>query len=172
MVIRYNWTLEEFLRGYHYYYRFACRPLFRFCFHFIFGMMMVGGVWGIYNAVRDDRSSLAICWVFTFVGVCWFAIRPFWHCWSLRRKFARHPDKDVEIEWQVADDRLSRWAQGHLVFSWEMFRMAVRAPVGLLLYFPNGSFYWLPRHGFTSDAEFERFITFLKGKLHGFYNVV
>jgi hypothetical protein len=55
--------------------------------------------------------------------------------------------------------------------SWQAYTKVVCTPTGVMLY-PNDQIYhWLPRHGFTSDAEFERFVEIAKSKLQRHYDV-
>lgn len=137
--------------------------------------MLAGGIWTIFWIITHrgsgDNPPLIFYLAFVIAGVYWFAIRPFHFRWMLRRKFTNNPDRNLVIEWQVDEDQLSRSGHWRSAFEWEMFRMILSTPRGVLLYFPTGSFFWLPRHGFVSDAEFERFIALAKGKLHGFYHM-
>jgi hypothetical protein len=172
VAIRFRWTADELLRAYHYHFRHTCRPIFRFGLHSIFGLVLLGGVLMLFTSGPSGKAPLPVPIGFLIVGTYWFAVRPFERRWLTRRQFSKRPDRDMEIEWQVGGDKIftrSTLAQSEI--SWQAFTKMVGTPTGVMLY-PNDQIYhWLPRHGFASDAEFERFIEIAKSKIQRHYDV-
>ncbi len=88
------------------------------------------------------------------------------------RQFVKRPDKDMEIEWEIAPDKLVvRSPIGNSDLSWKAFVKIVRTPSGLMLYSLEGLFHYLPRRGFASDADFEQVAELAKSKLQRFCHV-
>jgi hypothetical protein len=173
ITIRYRWTVDEFLQGYHYNTRLTCRPIFRLGLHFLFGLSLAGGIASMIFGGPAGKAPLGISVVFILAGVYWFAIYPFERRWMLRRKFAKHPEKDVEIEWQITTDKLvSRSVLWNSEFSWQMLTMVACAPTGIMLYPSDEISYFIPRHGFAGDAEFQSLAELAKSKVKRFYHVV
>jgi hypothetical protein len=129
-------------------------------------------VCGILEYFKGNETLLALPVGFIIVGVYWFAIRPFERRWTIRRKYAKRPDKDIEIEWEIAPDKISqRSSLGHSESSWEALVKTVRTPSGLMLYSLDQVFHYLPRRGFASDTEFEQVVELAKSKVRRFYSV-
>jgi hypothetical protein len=172
VAVRFRWTADELLQAYRYHFRHICRPVFRFGLHFIFALFLFCGVVTLTALRPDDKSPLLVSIGFLVVGIYWFAIRPFDRRWTVRRRFSKRPDRDIEIEWQAFSDKVlihSALAQSEA--SWQAFAKMVRTPSGFLLYPNDQMFHWLPRHGFASDTEFDRFDELTKGKIRRRYIV-
>jgi hypothetical protein len=169
IIIRYRWTADALLEAHRYHFRQSCRPVFRFSLYLIFALMLVAGASGIWKGGGD---SMPISIALLAGGIYFLAIRPFEQRWVIRRRFNKRPDRDMEIEWQVAADKiLTQNGHGHSEFSWQVFTKMVRTPKGVLLYPTDQIFHWLPRLGFASDAEFERFVELAKIKVQRQYDV-
>src|SRR6267143_521961 len=89
VAIRFRWTADELLRAYRYHFRHTCRPVFRFGLHFLFGVVLLGGVLIGTTSGSDDKARMAISSGFFVVGIYWFAIRPFERRWMIRRSNGR-----------------------------------------------------------------------------------
>ncbi len=90
----------------------------------------------------------------------------------VRRQFRKRPDRDVELEWQIAPDRIRIHSSlGQSELSWQAFAKVVRTPGGLMFYPIDQMFHWLPRAGFASDAEFERCVELARTKIERHYDV-
>ena len=152
VTIRFRWSADELAKGHRYHFRHICRPIFRFGLHVVFAIVLLVG--STYFHVSGAWRPLSAAMV--AAGVYWFAIRPFVRRWRIRRRFAKRPDKDLEVEWQIGPESLAiSHDHGHSEFGWEVFFKVVRTPEGFLFYSLEEMFSWLPRHGFASDADFE-----------------
>jgi YcxB-like protein len=169
IVIRFRWTADELLRASGYHFRHSCRPVFRFALHFIFALMLVAGAFGLRNG---SAVSLPLSIGLLAGGIYWFALRPFERRWIGRRQFSKRPDRDMELEWQVAADKIrTQSGLGQSEFSWQIFAKMVRTPHGVLFYPTDQIFHWLPRSGFASDSDFERLVELARSKIHRNYEV-
>jgi len=120
----------------------------------------------------SGRAPLPVAVGFLLVGIYWFAVRPFERRWWTRRQFSKRPDRDIEVEWQVASDKIfARTALAQTEITWQAFTKMVRTPTGVMLYPNDQMYHWLPRHGFASDAEFERFVEIAKSRIQRHYDV-
>lgn len=79
--------------------------------------------------------------------------------WLYARRFHRRPDANCRVEWVITDTRLActRTPDTRLETGWDSFMRAACTPAGWLLYPQENMFQFLPRHGFASDADYERF---------------
>ena len=167
ITIKYRWTADELLQAQRFHFRHSCRAVLRFALHFIFVLMILAG----YGWIQSGKSML-VGIVFIVTGVYWLAVRPFDRRWAVRRQFAKRPDKDLELEWQITSDRLAVKSTAHTGdLTWQLIGKVVRTPVGFLLYPTDQMFHWLPRHGFGGDSEFERLAEIAKSKVQRFYHV-
>jgi len=172
VIIRFRWTDDDLLQAYHYHFRHTCRPVFRFGLHFLFAVLLIGGVLMLVSSGPGGKAPLPISLSCLAGGVYWFAVRPFERRWVVRRQFSKRPDRDIELAWQVAADKIrTQSTLGHSEFSWQALTKMVRTPSGVMLYPIDQVYHWLPRRGFTSDAEFERFTDLAKSKIQRYHVV-
>jgi hypothetical protein len=124
-----------------------------------------------YGWIHSGKS-MVVGIGFIVAGVYWFALRPFDRRWTVRRQFAKRPDKDLELEWQVTSDRLAVRSTAHSAdITWQLIGKVVQTPPGILVYPTDQIFHWLPRHGFGGDSEFERMAEIAKSRVQRFYYV-
>jgi hypothetical protein len=169
ITVSFRWSADDYIQSYRYYFRHICRPTIRIGLHFIFALMLLGGVLGCF---KERGSSLVLPGAFVIVGVYWFVFRGYDLRWTLRRRYAKRPDKESQIEWQITPEKLStRSRLGYAEFSWEALVKVVRTPSGIVLYPLDQLWYYLPRRGFTGDADFERAAALAKSKVQRFYHV-
>jgi hypothetical protein len=169
IVIRFRWTADELLRAQGYHFRHICRPVFRFALHFIFALMILAG----YGLIHTGGAATPFGVVLIFAGVYWFALRRFERRWTVRRQFRNRPDRDIELEWQIAPDKIRTMSSlGQSELSWQIFAKMVRTPAGVMLYPIDQIFHWLPRSGFASDSEFERCVDLARTKIGRYHEVV
>lgn len=167
VTIRYRWTLDDLVRSYHYHFRHTCRPVFRFGLHFIFALILLAGIIGL---TRGSGRYVPIA--FIVVGIYWFTLRSLEIRWRLRREFTKQPAKDIEVEWQFAPERIAVKSRlGHGECQWEAYAKIVRTPTGLMLYSTDQIYHWLPRHAFSSAADYDAVVELAKGKISRFYEV-
>ena len=168
IVIHFRWTADELLRAYGYHFRHTCRPAFRFALHFIFALMILAG----YGLIRKGDATIVLGIGLIAGGVYWFLFRRFERRWMVRRQFRKRPDRDIELEWQITADKIrAQSSLGQSEFSWQTFAKMVRTPTGIMLYPIDQMFHWLPRTGFTSDADFERCVALAKCKIERHFDV-
>lgn len=118
------------------------------------------------------KAPLPVAFGFLAAGIYWFAFRQFDRRWSVRRQFKKRPDRDIEIEWQASLDKITtQSALSKSDIQWQVFTKMLRTPNGIMLYPTDQIYHWLPRRGFASDAEFERFIVLAKSKIPNHYDV-
>lgn len=122
--------------------------------------------------MRSGGAAIPVGVLFIVGGVYWFTLRPRERRWLVRRQFLKRPDHDMEVEWQIAPDRIRiQSGLGHSEFAWQMFAKMVRTPSGILFYSTEQVFHWLPRSGFASEADFERCIELARTKIERHYDV-
>ena len=170
IIVKYRWSADDLLQGYRYHWRQSWRPPFRIAFSaaiYIVAILCVAA--GIVAYRNGDFSvGLIIC---PLLGLYWL-LRPLVFRWKVRRQFAKRPDKDREIEWEIAPDKiLVRSSLGHSEFCWERFTKCVQTPSGLMFYPVDQIFHFLPRRGFSSDADFEQVAELAKSKIQRFSHV-
>ena len=172
VVIKYRWTVDEVQQAHHYHFRHTCRPLFRVGLHCSFVFVLLGGVLMLVTSGSSGKAPLSISLGFVAAGSYWFVLRPFDRRWRIRRQFEKRPDRDLEIEWEVSDDRIiARSELGQSEIAWRAFAKVVFTPSGVMLY-PNDQLYqWVPRHGFAGAGDFERFAALARIKIPRHYEV-
>jgi hypothetical protein len=170
IVVRFRWTADELLRAYQYHFRHVSRPAYRFAANFIVALNIWIGFWLVRGG--DSIRYVALGIALMALGVYWFFFRRLERRWMIRRAFRKRPDRDVEFEWQLAPDKIrTQSSLGSSEFGWPSFTKMVRTPSGVLLYPVNEIFHWLPRSGFTSEAEFERCIELARSGIERQYEV-
>ena len=88
VIVKYRWTDEELIQSYRYHFRHLCRPAFRLGLNLIFAFNVLAGC----ILIPPGRSPfLGI--VLLVSGLYWFAILPFERPWTIRRRFAKRPDR-------------------------------------------------------------------------------
>ena len=234
VVIRFRWIDDDLIQASRYHFRHICRPVFRMGLNFLFAIILIGGVLMLVSSGPSGKAPLPVSLLFLFTGIYWFAVLPFDRRRAVRRQFSKRPDRNIDLEWQIADDKIrTQSILGHSEVVWQleinfevrqnMFRISnslqgrrhfcfdanpyaigrrglrrnrnvwavtsselshfelestqsftkiLRTPSGVLLYPIDQIYCWLPRRGFTSDSEFERFIELARGKIQRYYDVV
>jgi YcxB-like protein len=170
--VRFRWTADDLSQAYRYHFRHTCRLGFRFGLHFLFGALLLGGVLMLTTSGPAGKAPLLISLEFMGVGIYWFVFRSLDRRWAVRRQFKKRPDRDVELEWRIDANKIQMHsALGQSEVQWQAFTKMLRTPAGVILY-PNDQIYHLlPRRGFESDAEFERFVVLAKSKIQTHYDV-
>jgi hypothetical protein len=178
ITVRYRWSVDDLIQAYRYHFRHICRPVVRLGLHFIFALLLLGGVlalfdyYGIIHYPKRPEGSPLLAVGFVAVGLYWFIFRRFDFRRTMRRRYAKRPDRDSEIEWEIAPEKVSvRSCIAYSETSWEGFVKAVLAPSALMLYHLDNLFYYLPRRGFASHSEFEQAVALAKSKVPEFYRV-
>jgi hypothetical protein len=135
VIIRFRWTDDDLFHAYRYHFRHICRPAFRIGLHFLFAVLLIGGVLMLVSSGPAGKAPLPIALGSLAGGIYWFVFRPFERRWAVRRQFSKRPDRDIELEWQVSADKIrTQSTLGHSEFVWQAFTKMVRTPSGVLLY--------------------------------------
>jgi len=164
IIIRYRWTAEELLRATRYFWRHMFSPRMRIILFCWAALLTAVSFWVGLSPVTS--------WLFLVVLFYVFFVSDLTLGWSVRRRFKQRPDRDMEIEWRVTGEKLrvhSKHSDSEV--AWEAFAKGVIAPDGVLLYPNNQIFHWLPREGFASDSDFDKFVTLARSKLAKFHEV-
>jgi hypothetical protein len=133
------------------------------------GLAVVGGVAGLLHGGTDRW----ICGVIAAGGLYFLFLRPLEVRFWTRRQFVRRPDKNKEIEWLFAIDRIEvSSSSANSSFTWDELAKAVYCPEGLLLYQNEQIFHWIPAHAFQSPDELDRAAEMASAALKGFYTVL
>ncbi|MDA0657687.1 MAG: YcxB family protein [Planctomycetota bacterium] len=150
--IRFLWTADEILNGFRWHWRHKFRPLFRYAFWLILAAMIIRGACNVFLSGSSVAGLLPLL-AGLFVLFQMRLLSP----WLIRRQFAKRPDRDTEIEWRVSSDVLyARGAHGNSEFTWQALAKVVQTPAGFLFYPTEQIFHWIPRHGFSSDTDYDR----------------
>ncbi len=153
ITVRFRPTLQDALEVQSYHRRITSRPPLRIALLF-----------GAYGLVQGLGSST----ILIIAGLYYPALRPLERRWQVERAFAKDPDKDAEVEWQISEETLtaksSKW---RLELVWPAITKAFRAPSGFVLY-TSGTPFWLPRRGFSTEGAFEQSAEIIRAKVSGF----
>ena len=151
VTVKFCWSADNLYQGYRYSLRQHWRPMFRVAFSTaIYIVAVLGIAAGIVAYSQGDFSAgFIIC---PLLGLFWL-LRLRMLRWLVRRQFAKRPDRDMEIEWEIGPDKLLvRSPIVRSEISWKAFVKVVRTPLGIMFYPINQVFHYLPRRGFASDV--------------------
>lgn len=164
--VSFQWTMDELLKAQRWHWRQQIRPLFRALFWILVilpGIMCVGFI--LKELYADAALTAAI--VFYFV-----AIFKIWRPWYLRRQFAKRPDRNTTMEWLIDADKIRAGSGlGHSELTWKLIIKVVQTPAGFLFYYQPQYFSWLPREGFTGEADVGRLSEMAKANAAKFRQV-
>ncbi len=178
IIVEYRGSAEDLIQGYRYYFRQMCRPIFRVCLHFIFALIAIGGFIGVLQYCdilfdpKDGVSSPIAPIGCVIVGLYWFILRGFDFRWTIRRRYAQRPDRDMNVVWKITQDKIVvQNCLGHSEFIWKAVIKAVRTPSGLMLYGLENMWWYLPLRGFANEADFEKVVALAKSQVPKFCSV-
>lgn len=165
IIVRFKWTADELLTAQRLHLRHSrsgrARRVMRIC------------------AIISMPVSIAIMFLtgFGWTGVClvFLGIVLLGTPWLTRRStikhFAKRPDRDMDLEWQILHDRLiAKTVMSNAEFNWSMIFSVLRTPAGFLLYPNDKIFHWLPAHGFREPADMERLAQMAQSKVQQYDN--
>ena len=162
---RYRWTADEILSAYRWHSR--QRPFLLRVLPWAVVVCLIG-----YGVISILRSAIISGLPPLFYGTVLLVFLRFVQPWLIRRQFAKRPDRDTDIEWHVASDKIkNRNAHGAAEFAWSALTKVVQTPEGFLFYPTAQIFHWLPRHGLASDADFQRLSELARSHSLKFENV-
>jgi hypothetical protein len=153
ITIRYRWTIEEVQEGSKWHFRHRVRWPFRFLLYTLMVLFFLTGAWEIWKKGPSFNGFLLLG-VGLYVVVMLWVVRP----WLVGRRFARRPGRNSDVQWIIGAKNLHmQFALGSSEISWQAFVKVVQTPTGFLLYPLPQIFHWLPRRGFTTPEDFDRF---------------
>lgn len=135
------------------YWRGARNPL-RAVLFLVVGTLLIGGL--VY-VVTNPNSSAG--YQILGSGLLYLVLMWGLRSWSVRRNYRQHADHDSEVLIQVLDDGL--YVQSKSIetkLRWAALQRIVEAKKGFLLYITVDRCFWIPRVGFSTDADSEAFI--------------
>jgi hypothetical protein len=166
VVARFRWTVEELRNTYRNHYRYLVNPWTRFCVILAATVCLL--VSAFVFAIQDASGPVAgvILLSGALLAFAIFSrhltISRYW----ARSQFRRRPDQNIELEFRFTPDGIrSQSTLGEGRTSWSAFIKAVTTPEGLLLYSLENFWHWLPRHAFSSEADFEQVIAWAEQKV-------
>ena len=82
------------------------------------------------------------------------------------KMYAKKPDKDLVITYQISEERLSCKSDvASSEMTWRTILRVLRTKDGFLLYFSDIQIHWLPIHGFLNPADVDRFADLARAKV-------
>jgi hypothetical protein len=148
IIAKYRWTAEERATAMHWWLRQSMRPIFRVGLGVLIAFILIVGV---HITLYESRTKGAAIIAIGFGMSLW--LTP-WARWLALLPF-RRPFQPVEIELCISDANIQLISPRSAQAEWDAFFKTVRTPEGLLLFFKSKHFEWIPRSGFTSEADFE-----------------
>ncbi len=168
--VKFCWTADDLYEAYCWNWRQSWRPAFRAAFNAaIYGVAVLSIVAGIVAYSQGNFSAeFMIC---PSLGLLWLLRLRMLRC-LVRWWFAKRPDKNMEIEWEIAADKiLVRNSIVRSELNWKAFVRVVTTPSGIMFYTLNRLLHYLPRRGFASDAAFEQVAALAKSNVQKFRRV-
>ena len=155
--VRYQWTVDEMIKGQRWHIRQASRSWLYWGMVIPACLMLV--VAGVLLLWQGTEGVLRVMGFFVvFFGMIGLLNRAVIVPWDIRRKFRKNPERDMFVERRITAERVY-WQTdlGSGEASWSAFCKIVVTPEGFLLYAQPELFYWLPKHGFLNPSDFEAF---------------
>lgn len=121
----------------------------------IVGLMALAAVVGRIGAPAPGYEwELALLAVAIFAGMVYSLVR-----FSLRRQFARRPDRDCQVRYRFTTGGLHSEVEGlaRSERAWALVQRVVEQERGFQLYQNAQVYEWLPRHGFDGPDEIDAF---------------
>jgi len=94
-----------------------------------------------------------------------FATMPFLTRWTVKRRARKNPSIGNVITWEITDSGLKNSTVGaESKFVWEKLLKVEEREKGFLLFSQPRIAHWLPKHGFTGEADIVLFREIAKSK--------
>ena len=162
--VSFRWTADDLMLAKKLHWRHICGPAYRRSPHLF--SALIAGV-SIYSLVVAGISPIPIIFLVSLLYL--YIGRPYERRWSIRRAFAKRPDKNADIEWLISVDKLcitSNRSRSELL--WTAFAKVIRTRDGFLFYPIDQIFHFLPKRGFQNEADFERLTQLAKEQAQKF----
>src|SRR5438046_2939913 len=99
ITIRFKSTLQDALDLQPYHSRIAVQPALRIGLYLVSGLLLLFGAYGLFRGIGSATIVL-------IAGLYYPALRPLERRWRIERAYAKDPDKDLEVEWQISTQTL------------------------------------------------------------------
>jgi hypothetical protein len=171
VTVKFRWSADDLYEGHRCHERQRCRRAFRILMSAgIYSVVVLSCIGGIVAYRAGD--SWGFCLAVVLSGFLWWS-RSYWYRWLVQRQFAKRPDKDLDVEWEIGLDKvLVRSPLGRSEYKWEAFAMVVRTPSGIMFYPVRQIFHYLPRRGFANETDFEQVAALAESKVHEFRSIM
>jgi hypothetical protein len=171
VTVKFRWSADDLYEAYCCHQRQRCRHAFRVLMNAsIYSFVVLGCVAGVVAYRAGDSWGFFLAIVLS--SFLWWS-RSYWYRWLVKRQFAKRPDRNVDVEWEIAPDKvLVRSPLGHAEYKWEAFAKVVRTPSGIMFYPLEQIFHYLPRRGFANEAELEQVAALVASRVHKFRSVM
>jgi hypothetical protein len=169
VVARFRWTADDLIQARSYHRKQSMRRPFRLALYLAALLFLGLGAIGLTN----PRLEGSLVFGGLVLAGLWILLsQTLLISWISRYQFSKRPDQNKEVEWQFGQEAVAIITdQSNSELSWSMFSKALQCPSGLMLYPNDQIFHWIPRHGFSSDADFERSCTLARAKVARYYEV-
>ena len=164
ITVQYRWTIEEIREASKWHFRLRVRRPFRFLLWLLMSLFFLTGGLEIWKNGPSLNGFLLLSIGLYVVAMLWI-VRP----WLIRRRFLKRPDQNVEIDWNIAPEKIRILTPlGSSELSWNVFVKVAQTPTGFLFYSLPQIFHWLPRCGFTMPEDFDRLAELAQAKVKSF----
>lgn len=148
----FRWTLDEFLTANAQNRRHS--PAVRkgkVIFWALTLVLLLGGTVRATNRHGFDYISAVL-----LGGGAWLIGTYLFYRRMLVAMFAKQPDRDADIRVEIYPDRVILASPtSKTETTWSRFQRCHRTDEGFLLVLPQGSFFWLPLHGFAKPSDID-----------------
>jgi hypothetical protein len=164
-------TEDDYIAASEAHLRHRSTPITRLGQRFFFGLLILLSltfpIVMFGDEPRDKKLEALVPMTATIAGLwgAWFWKTRGWRV-GIRRNVRAIPEDQRRTEWTFDQDQfVSRNAASSVQTRWSVFKEAVEAPVGFLLYQSAETFSLTPAHAFTSEAELKRFAELARSKI-------
>ncbi len=161
IVADYYWSEDDYLESQRLHWRALVRRPFRYLLHFIFGLVLVAGLWGLYKGTDLSSSTTAI-----FVGAYILFLRKVEFNYFARQRFRKRSDRNKRVKWEFSPDSIEVKVEdvGESKLLWSAFEKAVHTKNGILIYSNGGIYYWMPNRAVQAPFAMDDLWGLLKEK--------
>jgi hypothetical protein len=157
----YRWTLEEFVTAHQEYRRHTPQVRRILLILYAIALMLIAVAIVRLANLGFNRVSVVL-FMFGISILAWRLLSGR----ALARMFAKLPDRDTDVHWQIYPDRLViETPSSKVETAWAGVARVMRTEQGFLIYPQPGLFYWLPFHSFSETSDIERFEDTIDSKL-------
>jgi hypothetical protein len=166
--VRYRFSLEAYLQADLYAYQdrsYLLRTLF---FGWLFAIANAYSFWGDWRSIDAPVAAYSA----SIIGLLYsIRGRRYWRRWRMGRQWKRSSDihKDAELEWQFAEGGyiyLGPFVRAEC--GWQCFNKVVQVKNGFVMFQSYQQYTCIPRHAFSSDADFQQVANWAKAKVKVF----